>query len=267
MVLDAVSNFVRGETDAALDDTETTVSVADASIFPDPATDGEYNVVIWDANNFPRPDQDGDVEIVRVTGRDTGVDELTVVRAQETTSDVAHPSGSAVHLSPTAKMFSDIEAEYTAQGENFDGEGTSEFSNLQSLSTDGLNNADLANADADTVPTSQGDGTLSMQEVVFDQPVFFDSSNLSTFDEITVSEGETYQITGDIINAEVFGRVNLAGSLKVRFDDATEVEFGTNDAETSGGDDFAVVTLPPLTGVDEVELFGWNNASGRIRTV
>ena len=138
MVLDAVSNFVRGRVSAAVDTSDTTVSVEDASIFPDPATDGEYNVVIWDANNFPRPDQDSDVEIMRVTARDTGADELTVVRGQETTSDVAHPEGSAVHLSPTAKMFSDIKAEYTAQGENFDGQGTSEFSNLQSLSTDSL---------------------------------------------------------------------------------------------------------------------------------
>ena len=135
MVLDAVSNFVRGRVSAAVATSDTTVPVEDASIFPDPATDGEYNVVIWDANNFPRPDQDADVEIVRVTGRDTGADELTVVRGQETTSDVAHSAGSAVHLSPTAKMFSDIEAEYTAQGENFDGEGTSEFTNLQTLST------------------------------------------------------------------------------------------------------------------------------------
>ena len=35
-------------------------------------------------------------------------------------------------------MFSDIEAEYTAQGENFDGQGTSEFSNLQSVNTEAL---------------------------------------------------------------------------------------------------------------------------------
>ena len=144
MVLDAVSNFVRGRVSAPVATSDTTVSVEDASIFPDPATDGEYNVVIWDANNFPRPDQDPDVEIVRVTARDTGADELTVVRGQETTSDVAHPEGSAVHLSPTAKMFSDIEAEYTAQGENFDGQGTSEFSNLQSVSADDAGIANFA---------------------------------------------------------------------------------------------------------------------------
>ena len=117
MVLDAVSNFVRGNTDAAIASGDTTISVADASIFPDPATDGEFNVVIWNASNFPRPDQDSDAEIVRVTGRDTGADELTVVRGQETTSDVAHPEGSAVHLSPTAKMFTDIEDTFTTEAE------------------------------------------------------------------------------------------------------------------------------------------------------
>ena len=112
IVLDAVSNFVRGTADAAVGTDDTTVSVADASIFPDPSTDGEFNVVIWDVNNFPRPDQDGDVEILRVTERDTTDDELTVVRGQETTSATAHPEGSAIHLSPTAKMFSDIESTF-----------------------------------------------------------------------------------------------------------------------------------------------------------
>ena len=112
MVLDAVSNFVRGTADAEVGTEDTTVSVADASIFPDPATDGEFNVVIWDANNFPRPDQDGDVEILRVTARDTTADELTVARAQEMTSEASHPEGSAIHLSPTAKMFSDIESTF-----------------------------------------------------------------------------------------------------------------------------------------------------------
>ena len=113
MVLDAVSNFVRGTADAEVGTEDTTVSVADASIFPDPGTDGEFNVVIWDVNNFPRPDQDGDVEILRVTARDTGTNELTVTRGQEMTSAAAHPEGSAIHLSPTAKMFSDIESTFS----------------------------------------------------------------------------------------------------------------------------------------------------------
>jgi len=112
MALDPVANFVRGSTDAATDSTQTTISVVDASVFPNPAN-GEYNLVLWYDNSHPRPDQDPDVEIVRVTARDTGVDELTVTRGQEDTSGASHPSGSAVHLSPTAKMFTDIEDSYT----------------------------------------------------------------------------------------------------------------------------------------------------------
>ena len=144
MVLDAVSNFVRGETDAALDDTQTTASVADASIFPDPAADGEYNLVVWDSTSHPRPDQDDGVEIVRVTARDTTDDDLTVTRAQEGTSASAHPSGSALHLSPTAKMFSDIAETFTTADDN-----------VEEFATAGGEG---------TVPTSQGDGTLSMED-------------------------------------------------------------------------------------------------------
>ena len=163
MVLDAVSNFVRGNTDAAVGTSDTTVSVVDASIFPDPATDGEFNVVIWDVNNFPRPDQDGDVEIMRVTGRDTDADELTVERGQETTSDVAHPEGSAIHLSPTAKMFSDIESTF---GDFWDA-GTQELTadvNNTNTTTEALEadditvvNGDVYGSIIDEDSTSSGD--------------------------------------------------------------------------------------------------------------
>jgi len=68
MALDQYANFVRGTLSAAVNSTQTTLSVSDATIFPDPAN-GEYNLVLWDAVTNPRPDQDPDVEIVRVTGR------------------------------------------------------------------------------------------------------------------------------------------------------------------------------------------------------
>jgi len=109
MVLDAISNFVRGNANGSIDSTQTTIPVNDASIYPDPSTDGEYNVVIWAAGTNPRPDQDPDVEVLRVTARDTNNNELTVNRGQEGTAGASHPDGSAIHLSPTAKMFSDIE--------------------------------------------------------------------------------------------------------------------------------------------------------------
>lgn len=108
MPLDQTANFIRGATAEAVDDTQTTIEVGDASIFPDPA-EGEFNVVCWDAERYPRPDQDDDVEILRVTGRDTGTDELTVQRGQEDTDAASHPQGSALHLAPTAKTIEDIE--------------------------------------------------------------------------------------------------------------------------------------------------------------
>ena len=138
MPLDQVSNFVRGNTDESVSDTQTTISVVDASIFPDP-TNGEYNVVIWDAGTHPRPDQDGDVEIMRVTGRDTTDDELTVDRGQEGTSGASHPDGAAIHLSPTAKLFGDIETELDGalqDGEDFDGQSTSDFTDLATVSVE-----------------------------------------------------------------------------------------------------------------------------------
>ena len=158
MVLDAVSNFVRGNTDAAVGTDDTTVSVDDASIFPDPETDGEFNVVIWDVNNFPRPDQDGDVEIMRVTARDTDTNELTVTRAQELTSAATHPEGSAIHLSPTAKMFSDIESTFDDFWDAGAQELTADVNNTNttttSLEAEGLD-IERSTSDATTETLSQ----------------------------------------------------------------------------------------------------------------
>jgi len=110
MVLDQAANFVRGNLSSSVNSTQTTFPVNDASIYPDPAN-GEYNLVCWDFNTYARPDQDPNVEIVRVTGRDTTNDDLTVARAQEGTAGASHPSDSALQLSPTAKVFDDIESD------------------------------------------------------------------------------------------------------------------------------------------------------------
>jgi len=135
MPLDPAANFIRGTTDSAVSSTDTTISVADASIFPDPTSGGEYNLVCWDADTHPRPDQDSDVEIVRVTGRDTTTDDLTVARGQEGTSNGSHPSGAALQLSPTAKMFGDIDAEFDAFWDSTNSELTADV-NTAAVTTD-----------------------------------------------------------------------------------------------------------------------------------
>ena len=214
MVLDAVSNFVRGETDAALDDTETTVSVADASIFPDPATDGEYNLVIWDASSFPRPDQDDGVEIVRVTARDTSGDDLTVTRGQEGTSASAHPDGSALHLSPTAKMFSDIDA-----GKADDPHDNSAHSETFTTADDNVEGFATAGGEG-TVPTSQGDGTLAMEDA---------GGEVTTVDPTEAVEGE--EPTADDSDADNPLAIAVAGNALANDDNAVAIG---NEATSTG---------------------------------
>jgi len=158
MPLDATANFVRGETDSSTDSIQTTVSLVDASILPDPATQGEYNVVIWDVTQYPRPDQDPNVEILRVTAIDTTADDLTVTRGQEGTSGASHPLGSAVHLSPTAKMFGDIEATFNA----FYDDANDVLTSQVGTST---NRSDIFGdvADLNSVSTDELDGNINSQ--------------------------------------------------------------------------------------------------------
>jgi hypothetical protein len=79
-----------------------------ADEFPDPAN-GEYNLVIFDQTQFARPDQDPNVEIVRATSRLSSV-ELAVDRAQEGTTAVDHPAGSAVILTLTSAFLNKVAA-------------------------------------------------------------------------------------------------------------------------------------------------------------
>ena len=245
MVLDAVSNFVRGRVSAAVDTSDTTVSVEDASIFPDPEEEGEYNLVIWDANNFPRPDQDSDVEIVRVTGRDTDADELTVERGQETTSDVAHPEGSAVHLSPTAKMFSDIEAEYTAQGENFDGQGTSEFENLQSVNTEQANITTVDDS-VDTAATN-----VSYATDVAGKILHRHTDRISDGESVTFSEeiGDYDKYIIEFTTAVTSDGTSL--SLRYNGIDTADYDYSTiSDTITRNSDETEILLFESLANVD-----------------
>jgi hypothetical protein len=82
------------------------------ALFPSPSTDGAFNLVYWNATDYPNPSDDPDKEIVRCTARST--DTLTITRAQESTSDVAHDTVGKqykVALGWTKKMRDDVEAE------------------------------------------------------------------------------------------------------------------------------------------------------------
>ena len=66
-----------------------------------------FRLTIWDKATYPDPANDTNMEIVECTARTT--DALTITRAQETTSDVAHSLGSAVELLLTDGVFGAIE--------------------------------------------------------------------------------------------------------------------------------------------------------------
>lgn len=182
MALDPAANFVRGSTDASIDNSATTLSVADASIFTDPSSEGEYNIVVWAVDSFPRPDQDPDVEVMRVTARDTGADELTVTRGQEGTAAASHPSGSAVQMSATAKVFDDIATKTSGLSDD----GTS-------LSIEGVNNIHILpevdgstlNAKWDNLTSGWTDGET---HAVFIPPVDQDNDG-GRDDTVTLGNG------------------------------------------------------------------------------
>ena len=236
MVLDAVSNFVRGRADAQLTAGTTTLSVEDASIFPDPAADGEYNLVIWDANNFPRPDQDGDVEIVRVTARDTGADELTVERGQETTSDVAHPEGSAVHLSPTAKMFTDIEDTFTTEAEAADaapvqsvfdrvGDVVAETGDYAATQISNFGSEVLSSIDGSSISPSDITGLWDGSVVAAD----VDNKSVST--EQARIANAVWAVPGEKSFEEAYAEIDAGGTIIVTGTHQLNEEF---DAEKEG---------------------------------
>ena len=64
-----------------------------------------FLITIWDEAVYSDPGNDSGMEIVRCTARST--DALTIVRAQEGTSDVAHAQGEAVAMLWTAGIFND----------------------------------------------------------------------------------------------------------------------------------------------------------------
>ena len=223
MVLDAVSNFVRGTADAEVGTDDTTVSVADASIFPDPETDGEFNVVIWDVNNFPRPDQDGDVEILRVTARDTTADELTVTRAQEMTSAAAHPEGSAIHLSPTAKMFSDIE---------------STFGDFWDADTEELT-ADVNNTN--TTTQSLEAGSLSTESLVIGGTLYEEDGNSPQTGQDT--DDFVYTVNDDFDEVIVIPDTNDRGWNQIRINEKSDNNYRVienDDSRTTGANEWNI---------------------------
>jgi len=164
MALDNTKNFARDSLNEDLTNSETDVTVNDASVLPDPAN-GNYNIVVWDNGQYPNPANDPGAEIMRVTGLSTNT--FAVNRGTEGTSAVAHSNGDAVANLLTAKMINDIDTEL---GNKFDSAGTALSSsgttvNLdESYSPTWTGNHDFTGANLDlptaTAPTPTTEGRI-----------------------------------------------------------------------------------------------------------
>ena len=84
----------------------TTVNVTGGEGANFPAS-GNFPLVIWDKVSYPDPSDDTNTEIVLGTARST--DAITIVRAQESTADVAHAQGSAIELLITDGVVTQLE--------------------------------------------------------------------------------------------------------------------------------------------------------------
>lgn len=102
----AIADLASGITNVA---TSITLATGKGALFPDPSADGAFNVPLYNSTDYTAPWLDPDVEIVRVTARST--DTLTVTRAQEGTSAVAHNTGGktySLYMTFSRKAYDDV---------------------------------------------------------------------------------------------------------------------------------------------------------------
>lgn len=107
-MLDPTANFARSTLSNSPGTEDTTFTLTDASAFPDPSTEGEYNITVYDGAQGSASN-DPNAEICRVTAKSTN--DLTVTRAQEGTTAQDYSGGGTFRVIAgiTAKMFSDID--------------------------------------------------------------------------------------------------------------------------------------------------------------
>lgn len=171
---DPKANLVKGSVAVAPSpaDTGTTFEMvnSEASNFPDPATDGEYNILWKPQSTAPTL---SNAEIVRVTNKSVGSTNttFTVIREQEGTTARSVVVGDDVLLVATAKSFEDIEnalnsaltssiVKHEDMSSQIDGSNTS-FTTAASFQTGSLMlvmNNSVLEKDVDYTEKSDGSG-------------------------------------------------------------------------------------------------------------
>lgn len=113
------------------------------------------------------------------------------------------------------------------------------------VETDALNNADLENAESETVPTAQGDGTLSMQPTAAEIELV-DEGSLplsvpSGIDAVAVTavlrdENNDFQIRINDVSSSEYDYQEVDGNTLTSTQDATEFQFArTTSTRAAGG--------------------------------
>lgn len=246
MPLDQAANFVAEELTSAVDSSTTTFPVGDASVYPDPAN-GEYNVAVWDATSYETAADDPDAEVVRVTGRDTGADTLTVTRGQEGTTAAAHGAGSRVPVALTAKMIGDIETELNNAAISVSDDGTVvltsaadlNFGSNVSITDDGDNTVTIDATDTRiNVEDSGATKSSNTQGVNFDTnlAVTNDGDGSVTVDATDTDTTTNISDDGTQVVADT-DDINFATSLTVTDDADGSVTVDGTDTRTDVSDD------------------------------
>ncbi|HKL12879.1 MAG TPA: hypothetical protein VJ907_04660, partial [Halanaerobiales bacterium] len=184
MALDQTQNLVKVQVSGTHSDTDTTIQLGsgEASNCPDPAS-GEYNMVWWDINTAPDPADDPNAEIVRVTGRDTGNDTLTVTRGQENTSASTKNNADSDYkliLGITSKMIDDIEAR--------------DLQDISSITTD--EETQLTNIDSVTITNTQWGYLGGMSGQPLEDIVGESITDLSEINTATATAGNVLRADG-----------------------------------------------------------------------
>jgi uncharacterized delta-60 repeat protein len=126
-MLDIARNFAKTKLTASALDSDTTLTVADGSVFG--AT--PFNLVIFDGTDPVQAFEDGDLEIVRCTNVATNT--LTVVRAQEDTTAIALGIDYTVFQGLTARAYNDGQKRFSLMAENVDTVANGEVGDVKVL--------------------------------------------------------------------------------------------------------------------------------------
>lgn len=116
MSIDITKNFIEVTLASGISAGATSLLLEAGSraTLPDPGVDGEYNLVLYNSSDYKNPAKDPEVEIVRVKTFSATPETITVTRAQEGTTGVAHNTSGKeykLYMGATSLIFEQIKQE------------------------------------------------------------------------------------------------------------------------------------------------------------